>query len=125
MKRYLLQSAKNDVLENNLVLLQGTKIHHIQCIARKFFCQILLCSSIHNNFGCIEVQGDVMTDCLAQSDTNAFSQIQLFVLEMFCCNLCADQSNGLGRWFCNHLMHHILNNEGVDTSYIHQIKKNT
>ena len=71
MKSYLLQSAKN-VLENNLVLLQGTKIHHIQCIARKFFCQILLCSSIHNNFGCIEIQGDVMTDCLAQSDTNAF-----------------------------------------------------
>ena len=59
-KRYLLQSAKNDVLEKKFVILQGTKIHHTQLILRKFSCQILLCSSIHNVFGCVEIQGDAM-----------------------------------------------------------------
>ena len=63
IKRYLLQSARNDVLENNFVLLQGTKIHQTQCISRKFFCQILLCSSIHKVFSCVEIQGDAMADC--------------------------------------------------------------
>ena len=62
-KSYLLQSPKNDVLENNFVLLQGTKIHHTQCISRKFFCQVLLCSSVHNIFGCVQIQGDAMADC--------------------------------------------------------------
>ena len=53
-KRYLLRLAKNDVLENNFVILQGTKIH---------LCQILLCSSIYNVYGCFEIQGDLMADC--------------------------------------------------------------
>ena len=67
IKRYFLQSGKNDVLGNNFVLLQGTKIHHAQCMSRKFFYQVFLCSSINNVFSCIEIQGDAMAHCYAQN----------------------------------------------------------
>ena len=36
IKRYFLQSVKNDVLEKKFVILQGTKIHHTQLIYESF-----------------------------------------------------------------------------------------
>ena len=101
MKRYLLQSAKNDVLENTFVLLQRTKVNQSQCILRKFFCQILLCSSIHSVSGFVEIQGDAMADYWTQNGIDVFSFFQLFVLVLLCCDLCTDQLNGLRQWFCN------------------------
>ena len=101
IKKYILQSAKNDVLLNNFILLQCTRIHYTQCISQIFFCQIFLCSSIHNVFGYAEIQGGAKTDFYAQNDTDVVSLIQLFVLVVFCCDLCTNQLNWLKRWFCN------------------------
>ena len=94
-------SSKNILLqmEHNFVLSQSTKIHHTQCISRKFLLQIL-CSSIHIVFGCVGIQGDAKADFQAQNGTDVFSLIQLFVTMVLCCDFCTNQSNGMRR-FCN------------------------
>ena len=61
IKSYLLQSAKNNVLENNSFTRH--KNNHTQCISRVFFCQILLCSSIQNVSSCAVILVDAMADC--------------------------------------------------------------